>query len=293
VTTVDFSPDAKTLVIGQRGDPRSRLALALWSLDDRLELVALIRQEGAASKVARFSPSGKLLAYSDPDRNLVVHHLQAGTGSRDAFPLSFTTWLSFAWNRDRLIAGGTRTQVWDAGEGRVVWTLPVEELPSKRSIKPPACALSPEGDRVAASGVERGRIIVYDIATGNVVGAVEGPMDAARSLAIDPSGRYLAAVAENGGAGLWDLQSGELVLPELLNMRIPYYWCVRFHPDGEHVGFGLWSGLVNLIRIRDGHYALRQDAPVHKGIVQDIAFTRDGKKMCSGGDEGAVLIWEI
>jgi WD40 repeat protein len=294
VVALDVSPDGKTLVVGQQGDGESKLALSLWSLDDRRLVATLIREEGVIPLAARFSPSGRLLAYSDADQNTVLYDLLSGAADRDAFPLPFTKWMSFAWNRDRLIAGGTRTQVWDAKLGAVMWTLPVDPLPAKRDITPPCCALSADGERVAAAGVEQGRIVIYDVESGEIVGRLEPTMDDARSIAFDPSGRFLAAVARFGGVGLWDLQSGEAIFPDLLNMRADYYWCVQFHPDGKHVGFGLWSGFVNVIRLKDGDYSVKQqDAPAHQGRVWDLAFTRDGRRMFSGGDDGVILIWDL
>jgi WD40 repeat protein len=293
VITLDVSPDGKTLVVGQQGDAKSKLALSLWSLEDRRLVATLIREDGVIPPAARFSPSGRLLAYSDADQNMVLHDLQSAAEDRVAFPLPFVKWMSFAWNRDRLIAGGTRTQVWDAELGTVIWTLPVDPLPANGGITPPCCALSPDGQRVAASGVEQGRIVLYDVGSGKIVGRLQQTMDEARSMAFDTSGRFLSAVATTGGVGLWDLQSGEAMLPALLNMRANYYWCVRFHPDAEHVGFGLWSGFVEVIQLQDGGYAVNQDTPVHHGRVWDLAFTRDGKRMITGGDDGVILIWDI
>jgi WD40 repeat protein len=294
IVTLDVSPNGKTLVVGQQGDAKSKLALSLWSLDDRQLMTTLIRGTEVIPTAARFSPSGRLLAYSDADQNMVLHDLQSGTGDREAFPLPLTKWMSFAFNRNRLVAGGTRTQVWDNDLGSVIWTLPVDPLPAKRDIIPPCCALSADGNRVAASGVEQGRIVVYDVGTGDIVGKLEHAMDDARAIAWDPNGRCIAAVGRSGGVRLWDLHSGEAMLPDLLDMRADYYWCVRFHPDGKHVGFGLWSGFVQLIRLQDGYFAVDQDpSPIHRGRVWDLAFTRDGRRMVTGGDDGVILIWDI
>jgi WD40 repeat protein len=291
VLTLDVSPDGKAIAIGQQADYKSKMALSLWSLDNHHLIETLTEQQ--ACLAARFSPSGRLIAYSDADQNMVIHNLQSGAESRETFRLPFTKWISFAWNRDRVISGGIRTQVWDAERDTVIWTLPVRPLPAQRTITPPCCALSPDGVLVAASGVEVGRIVMYDVESGEIVGKVEKTMDEARSMAFDPSGQLVAAVAVTGGVGVWDIESGEAMLPDLLNMRADYYWCVRFHPDGKHIAFGLWSGFVEVIRINDGEYAINQDAPVHYGRVRDLAITRDGKRMFTAGDDGAILIWKL
>ncbi len=293
VATLDVSPDGKTLVVGQQGDARTMMALSLWSLDDRRPLATLIHAHGGIPLAARFSPSGNLLAYSDTEQNMVVYDRRSAAADRDAFPLTFVKWMSFARDTDRLLAGGVRTQVWDAARGAAVWTLPIDPLPAQRDIVPPACALSADGTKVAAPGVEPGRILIYSVDTGEIVQRLEGTMDDARSIAFDPSGKLLSAVARSGGVRLWSLESGDALLPEILHMRLDHYWCVQFHPDGEHLGFGLWSGFAKIIRLKDGRTVLRRDAPAHKGRVMDLAFSRDGKRMFTGGDDGAALIWDL
>ena len=291
IISLDVSADGKLLAVGQQADENSGISLSLWELPG-LQLAAKLETEESCLAV-RFSPTGKMLAYSDPEQELVLFDLHTNTMNTEAFPLAFTKWMSFAWDRNRLIAGGTRTEVWDAEKNGVIFTLPVDALSASRSIEPPSCALSPDGAMVAASGVEPGRIVIYDIQSGQIVNRLENTMDKARSLAFAPNGRFIAAVATTGGAGLWDLQSGKAVLPDLLNMQTDYYWCVRFHPDGEHVAFGLWSGFVELIRIKDGSYSVNQDAPVHRGRVNDVAINRQGTRMFSGGDDGVILIWDL
>ncbi|HWO21083.1 MAG TPA: hypothetical protein VNO30_20085 [Kofleriaceae bacterium] len=293
VSTLDVSPDGRWLVVGQQGDDTTQIALGVWSMESKALEDVLIRSEYDIPLAARFSPDSKLLAFSDMNQDLTIKDLASGASDQHSFSLRFTKWLSFAWNCNRLIAGGSRTQVWDPDLRTVVFTLPVEPLPDKPSITPPCCALSPDGQHVAASGIEPGRILIYEVTRGEVVSRIENTMDDARSMAFDPSGRFLAATARLGGAGLWNVETGEAVLPDLLNMRADYYWCVRFHPNGEHVGFGLWSGFVNVIRIADGDYAVTQDKPIHQGRVNDIAFTRNGKHMVTGGDDGVVLVWEL
>jgi WD40 repeat protein len=293
VLTLDVSPDGQRLVVGQQGDDVTELALGVWRLDSRQLETPLVQARYVMPTTARFSPDSRLIAFSDQNQDLVVHDLTTNRSDSESFRLPYTKWLSFAWNRNRLIAGGTRTQVWDADLGATIFTLPVDALSEGGAIEPPCCALSPDGERVAASGVEAGRIIIYDLAGGEIVSRIEGTMDSARSMAFDPSGRFLAAAAEFGGGGLWDAETGEALLPELINMRADYYWCVRFHPDGDHVGFGLWTGFVEVIRIADGEFAVTQDAPIHHGRVNDLAFTRDGRRMVTGADDGIVLVWEL
>jgi WD40 repeat protein len=293
IITLDISPDSKLLVVGQPGDANSKLVLSLWSLDEYRSVATLIRADGGISLAARFSPNGSLLAYSDAHQNLILYDLKIGTVRHQAFLLPGTEWITFAWNRNRLLAGGDQTLVWDVDSKEIIWVLPVNNTLESHSASVPCCAISADGKLVAASGVEKGHIIIYDAESGQVVNKLDKTMDIARSIAFDPGGKMLAAISTTGSVGLWSLQNGEPILPDLLNMKTDYYWCVRFHPNGEYVGFGLWSGFVELIRIKDGKYLINQDTPVHTGRVRDLAFTRDGTQMITGGEDGVILIWNI
>ncbi|HEY6231415.1 MAG TPA: hypothetical protein VIW64_09125 [Pyrinomonadaceae bacterium] len=291
VLSLDVHEEGKSLAVGQHDDYESKRVLSLWSLPE-LQLVTTLVESGQCL-AARFVRGGPWLAYSDHDQNMVLHDLNTGIGNREAFPLTFTKWISAAWNSPRVIAGGTRTQVWDADSNAVIWTLPIEPLPEDAGITPPACAISADGLLVAASGVEPGRIVIYEISSGKVIKRIENTMDAARSVAFDPSGRFVAAVAIRGGAGLWELEGGTARLPEMLDMRADYYWCVRFHPDGRRVALGLMSGFVEVIEIETGAYSVNLETAPHLGRVRDLAITRDGKQMFTGADDGAILIWEL
>lgn len=292
VYSLDVSPDGRTLAVGQQADPATNLALSLWSVDERRQLATLVRDETAVP-IVRFAPGGGLLAYTDAEQRLVLRDLRTGVDDREAFPLPFAQWMSFARERDRLLAGGTRTQVWDAEAGAVVWTLPVEPLPEDAGISPPCCAISPDGARVAASGVEPGRVVLYDVASGEVAGRLEGTPGEARSMDWDPSGRFLAAVGMDGRAGVWALDGGGPLLPALADPRANHHWCVRFHPDGARVALGLWSGFVRVLRLADGGQEKGSETPDHAGRVCDLAFSRDGTRLFSGGDDGVVLIHDL
>jgi WD40 repeat protein len=293
VTTLDWSPDADELVIGQQATTDSVVALGIWSITHGSLTRELISGVAAVPLAARFSPLGRLLAYADENQDLVMYDLSTARGDRSAFPMRFAKWLSFAGADGRLIAGGTTTSVWDPHIMAVVWTLPVSPLPAEAVIEPPCCALSPAGDHVAASGVDSDSVIIYDIEKGGVSSRIDGTIDSARSIAFDPSGTFLAAVSQTGGAGLWNLVTGIALLTDRLNQSADYYWCVRFHPDGNHVAFGLLSGFVEIFNFHDASVCLNQEAPVHNGRVWDLAFAPDGKRMVSGGEDGMVLIWEL
>jgi WD40 repeat protein len=295
VADLDVDASGRSLVIAQQSDETTPLSLGLWKLDAEASPVlemAIVREANTYPLAARFSPDRRLLAYSDAKQQLVIADLGTGQGDRETFPLRFTKWLSFARDSERLLAGGVRTQVWDATHRAVIFTLPVATLPDDPAIVPPHCALSADGRLVAAPGIEPRRIVIFDADGGQVVHRLEQAMDDARAMMFDPTGEYLAAVSRNGGARIWRVATGEVLLPDQLSLDADYFWSVAFHPAGRHIALGLWSGFVHAIRIADGEYAEIQDEPAHQGRVNNLVFQRDGARMFSGGDDG-VLVWSL
>ena len=80
-------------------------------------------------------------------------------------------------------------------------------------------------------------------------------------------------------------------LPRLLNATFEALWCLRFDPRGRYLALGMLSGYVLVVRLEDGE--LLVDERRHEGRVWDLAFTPDGTNLVSGGDDGAVLIWDL
>jgi WD40 repeat protein len=91
--------------------------------------------------------------------------------------------------------------VWDLSEKKSVWTATAE------GSSPGAVGFSPDGSRVAASGLNQGKpntIHFWDAATGKDAGRIEVPMSA-RHFAFDRAGKRLAVAFEDTTALVYDL----------------------------------------------------------------------------------------
>jgi WD40 repeat protein len=64
-----------------------------------------------------------------------------------------------------------------------------------------------------------------------------------------------------------------------------------FHPNGEYLATGSLVGFISIYRLQDGEIVFSEQ--IHEGRVWDLAFTPDGKKIISGGDDGVVSILEL
>ena len=76
---------------------------------------------------------------------------------------------------------------------------------------------------------------------------------------------------------------------------------VRRHPaggfagalsaDGETAALGMPNGRVRLLRLRSGE--VRALTGRHRGRVWDMAFTPDGRRLVTAGDDGRAVVWDV
>ncbi len=292
IYTLDVHPDDRQLALGQQSDDEGNPYLGLWNLDD-LQLVSAV-ESGAhgLALMARYAPDGRTLAYVNSD--LVVRFYDLARQEKHVPQLDNPNvkWLSYARRADRLALSGALTQVWDGGRQGVIWTLPGQTAVTDRAHVPAVAGLSADGTRVAVAGAEDDKLLIFDVERGSREQELEGAPRQARWVSFDPSGRYVAAIEWlSHGTLLWDVRSGEQLLPQLFNSRRESLWSLCFHPDGEHLALGMLSGYVLVVRLADGEYVVDQRA--HAGRVWDLAFTPDGKHLISGGDDAVAYVWEL
>jgi WD40 repeat protein len=201
--------------------------------------------------------------------------------------------------KEKLVAsvGGNQVHLWEPDTGKRVKVLAVIE----KSDKPLKClAFSPDGKAVAVGG-DDGILRVYDTATGK--STYTSPPRNARieRVAYSPNGKLIGVADQTGKAAVY-APGGMNQMPLSTPVVDQGGECfgVAFTADGGSLLTCGRDGTARLIvgPKPDGSNAGNTASLLHKfaghsGSVNDLAVTRDGKFLVTGGDDLTVRVWDV
>jgi WD40 repeat protein len=304
---VSFDRAARNVVSGNdHGTAR------IWSLDGGP--LRTLPHSGAVV-VATFHPSGAQLATADAAGG--VRRWDASSGRELAkLPIAKQVVTSVRFSRDgrRIVTAtfdgvvresaypsgkllgeltghqGVARADFAAGDNRLVsageddrsvriWASPAATLPRHPGVEP---RFGPK-DELVVSGDENGPIHVWNPATGeeHAYTGHEAP-SFARFAA---NGRWIVSASFDGTVRLRDVQSG-VSAGEVKTLPGAKY-AVGIDPAGKRIAVGGDTKLV--VQGADGKD--RVELRGHKGLVNALAFSPDGKHLVTGGDDGTARIW--
>ena len=105
------------------------------------------------------------------------------------------------------------------------------------------------------------------------------------NLAYDQKGKYLAASSLDMTVKLWDLEQNKIV------RSFQAFWPVAIDPDGDYLLANYMSVKIGVWDIHSGE--MLDELPTDGDLIQQIAFSADGKLVAGIGIRGFVFIWDI
>ncbi len=125
-----------------------------------------------------------------------------------------------------------------------------------------------------------------------------------RAVAVSPDGSKIAFALDwlgNPGAGggryvrtgrlmIFETLTGKLVQESTVVNDQAYFSCLAFSADSKLVAAG---GIGSVYVWRVGTAPQAWHFTGHRGRVDGLAFSADGKRLASAGNDSTVLIWEL
>jgi WD40 repeat protein len=266
----------------------------------------------------------------DPTTLIEISHLEIGDWAYSAVLLSDGRWLA-AGVRDG------KVRVWDADSGEILTTLEgdgepvlspdgtrlvflneeanlqVWDIDGDRALSTPRSysyysrwpVFSPDGELVAAiqSTLSQVRyddaVRVWDVRTGAVVNALDGPDNDLTDLSFSLDGRYIIGAA-GGSAWIWDVRPGkdpeqielyEGVIDGNLTLYEQTVTAAALSPDNRMLAVGTSENTIRLYN-RYSQIVLRE-LNGHSDAIRHISFSPNGTALLSVDRDGGMMVWDV
>jgi WD40 repeat protein len=246
---VAFSPDGRWFASESRFH-NVDIVIRIWDATTWQERLPPLCGGGETALV--FSPDSQRLAcvFGDNSHRIALYDLNTGqTHMILSGHKALVRTLAFSPDGHRLASGSfdTTVKVWDVS--------PEQELRMQAGLPPSvqtssgfdgrvrAVAFSPDGERLAAGGMDR-RVRIWDTNTWKELLILRDPTSAIVGMAFSLDGRRLATGGDDSTIKLWDLATGQI--QRILHGHTNWVTAVAFSPDGKYLASSSMDGTLKL-----------------------------------------------
>lgn len=284
----------------------AQLALAAYRINPTMEARSAVMDASAVHTPVRLAgPAGDTLVTSGPENAVLVWAADGktallSTGAGDpqliATPLpAMTSRLAMALSTGTALlarASSTTIELWDVRDWNAPARVAALEVSAPRSL-----AFGPDGRTLIAgtdgAAVRRWRL--DDPAHPGELPSLELPGGQA-ILAVDATGKRLAAGGKDRSLRVWDIATPEpaLLLDVGPSVSLDNVQALRFSPDGSMLAAGTRASQV--LRWRFDRTRAPLALPALTGFtsyVNDLAFSPDGTRLAAASSDTSTRIWSL
>jgi WD40 repeat protein len=279
-----------------------------------------------------FEPAGKHIAAGLGTNAVRVWEIETGNQThllKDDGPIQHIAWHP---TRPLLATGGELVaRLWDLSTGKIVLTLEQQDQSFRRKFTHDVVhvAFAPNGRHVIVSHPD-GSIRYWNVETGEVTRTIAAHQTAIQALAVDAARNLVATGGLDGKLRLWRLSTGEPIRE--IAAHDTHIQGLAFHPQRDGIFSSGLDGTIRSWILRTGDkrhefvashsvgpgklamhptrdliastgYAVRLwnsatgiahvDTAGHFGGIQALAFTPDGSRLLSAGNDTTVRVWKL
>ncbi|MBN2309042.1 MAG: protein kinase [Candidatus Hydrogenedentes bacterium] len=315
VTHIAFSPDGRYLASGTVGNTAT-----IWDFETGEPLRTLKGHDAGVTALA-FEPEGDFLATASRDRTVKLWQVESESRYvRMRIALTGPSFVRFAASSDgaRLVAAGNygAAVVWDLEHDRPLHTLECgtvdamelsengarlvtlradgtvavwdvesgRELVSVNDADLFSASIDPEGKRLAI-GYRDGRIAVLDVDANRAIASLGGHAAPVAAMVFHRDGATLATAGLFGTVLIWDVPSQT---ERLRFQTASSPSALVFSPDGARLAVA--GDTTTIWEWGSGRQVVA--LPGSDSAMSVVAFTGDGRRLATGGTDGAVRLWD-